>query len=122
MMRFKKRTYNVTKEGVDCCGLTDDGIKNIMEIILGNEPPPLPNPANVEIRANDILWDVKVKTIVECDQPIIELSYGWTAGWTAEQIKEIAEDAPRGHAVCRMNMEQARQLADKLTSAIVDQS
>lgn len=74
--------------------------------------------SHVEIRNDDILWEVHVKTVEECGQPIIELSYGWTAGWTDEQLLDLAEDAPRGYAVCRMNVEQAIQLQEKLTDAI----
>ena len=78
------------------------------------------DPCIVEVKSSDIMWNILVKKTdrIEWDEPVIELSYGWTAGMTKEEIAELPDDCPSGHATVCIMLKQAIALRDRLNEII----
>lgn len=79
----------------------------------------------VKIDFDDMFWEIHVRDTGETEggkhrpkESIIELSWGWTAGMSDEEIKNLADDSPTGHHSIRILSSQAERLKDKLTEAI----
>lgn len=80
----------------------------------------------VPIKFDDMFWKIHAELLQDDSQGakhagnsnIIELSWGWTAGMTDEELKEYAEDAPHGKESVRTTLDMAKELRDDLTRII----
>jgi len=74
----------------------------------------------VEIKSSDILWRVFVSKSeqVEYGYPLVELSWGWTAGMTKQEVEELDDDVPSGHHTLQLQLKDAIELRDRLTEEI----
>jgi len=52
------------------------------------------------------------------DIPVIELSWGWTAGMTSEELAELADDAPQGYESVLTTLDMLELLRDDLDGII----
>lgn len=70
---------------------------------------------------SEIRWDVKTSIIENGGEKVIELSYGWTAGMTKEQIAELDEDDQAlSHNSLLIDEYQALDLISKLAESIIN--
>lgn len=83
------------------------------------------DPTHVEIRSADIYWEqIHVREITDkmerpANQPVgIQLEWGWTAGMSEEDLKNVAEDAPQGFDVLRITLSGAERLVERLQEVI----
>lgn len=75
----------------------------------------------VVLKPEDIFWNiVPIVRDAGLDGIVVELQWGWTAGMTPEQMKNYAEDAPKGYDKVATNLDMARELRDKL-NVIIEQ-
>jgi len=83
-----------------------------------NDPPD-----RVRIEFDDIAWRMHTKEVwVKGEKdPFIELSWGWTAGMTEEQINKTADDSPRGHCQVLIAKEFVVELAEQLNKWLASQ-
>ena len=77
----------------------------------------------IPISFDNIFWNIQVKQLEEKnrEEPIIELSWGWSAGMTDEEIKEEQEldgDSPTHTERIRILLSQAAGLRDKLNDIL----
>ena len=71
----------------------------------------------VPIHFDDMFWQIQAKLLEEKngDEPIIELSWGWCAGMTDEEIKEELDgDSPTHTEKVRILLSGAKWLRDQL--------
>jgi len=73
---------------------------------------------DVVLYSEDIRWDINVNTIENGGEKVIELSWGWTAGMSDEQIAGLADDCPSGHASVLVNYDQALDLISELAATL----
>ena len=69
----------------------------------------------------DMYWNIIVKKTDKIEygnDPVIELSWGWTAEDTEEEIKNLPDDCPRGHKSVKILLSQAIDLRNKLNELI----
>ncbi len=84
----------------------------------------LDRPTEVPIREGDMFWKVYAKHDAEAQErhpakhPIIELSWGWTAGMSPENISEMADDCPTGQYAVSTTLDFAKELRDNLDEII----
>ena len=73
----------------------------------------------VVIYDDEIRWDVKTRIIENGGEKVIELSYGWTAGMTPEEIANLDEDDQHlSHQYLLIDKLQALSLIEQLSQAI----
>ncbi len=84
----------------------------------------------VKIDFDSIYWEINVKETGKIEyenvdyrdpDPVIELSWGWTAGMTEDEMKEIADDSPTGYKGVRILLSQVIRLRDKLNELIEEE-
>lgn len=51
-------------------------------------------------------------------EPIISLSWGWTAGMAQSEIDSVADDSPKGHNTVLTSLSMAVKLRDRLNELI----
>ncbi|MCK9458203.1 MAG: hypothetical protein M0R80_00860 [Proteobacteria bacterium] len=78
--------------------------------------------AGVEIDSQEVFWNV---TLVPKENPgdnydskYAELQWGWTAGMSEEDLKNVADDAPKGYDYVRLLPDQAIDLRNQLDAWI----
>ncbi len=78
------------------------------------------DPTIVVIHDEDMLWCIHTKLTdrTEYGQPVIELSWGWTAGMTEEEISQLGDDVPKGHHTLSVMLSEAIRVRDELTKLI----
>lgn len=76
------------------------------------------NEEGIVLLTEDIRWDINVNVINNNDENVIELAWGWTAGWTEEEIATLADDSPQGHNAVLIDRNQALDLIGDLVAAI----
>ena len=74
----------------------------------------------IPIKFDDIFWEVQV---VKTDrknhnEPIIELQWGWSAGMTDEERKNIDEDSPNGYKSLPITLSAAKRLANRINTLV----
>jgi hypothetical protein len=76
--------------------------------------------SEVPIHFDEIYWSIFpiIKKEPETGKTLIELQWGWTAGMSEAELKNIAEDAPTGYDKVTTTLEMAKELRDKLTEII----
>lgn len=69
-----------------------------------------------------ICWDIQCEPVKiendSSDNQYIELSWGWTAGMSEEQIKELADDCPTGHDSVVITRRIAEDLIENLQNLL----
>lgn len=66
-----------------------------------------------------IFWRIHTKGILnEQEGPLVEFQWGWTAGMSKKELKEWADDAPKGHQTLITNLELAELLHHDLGESI----
>lgn len=74
----------------------------------------------VPIDPDSIFW--KIYAIERSDlkerEPVIQLEWGWTAGMSDEDLKNIADDAPQGKGMVQTTLSMAKELRDDLDKII----
>ncbi len=76
----------------------------------------------VSLKPEDVLWGIHLKEVEPSDYrphggPLLrtfELQWGWDAGMSDDQLKELAEDAPRGCDSVRTTEDSLRELYDEI--------
>jgi hypothetical protein len=68
----------------------------------------------VELDSQSIFWNIISIPKDDEDGKYIELQWGWTAGMSEEDLKNVAEDAPTGYDFVRILPDQAKDLRDQL--------
>ena len=73
----------------------------------------------VVIPDDEIRWDVKTRVVENSGERVIELSYGWTAGMTKEEIANLDEDDQQlSHQYFLIDKLQALTLISRLSESI----
>lgn len=74
---------------------------------------------SVPIGSGDIFWNlVPIARETKRDGVLVELQWGWTAGMSEEDMKDYADDAPKGYNSVVTNLEMAKILRDNLDKII----
>lgn len=88
-----------------------------------NNPPPEPEPGSdpsiVPIDPKEMFWNIlpMVKD-AGADGKVIQLQWGWTAGFSEEDLKRLADDSPRGYESVTTTVDMAKELVERLNKAI----
>lgn len=74
----------------------------------------------IPIKFDDIFWEVQiVKTNRKnFDEPIVELQWGWSAGMTDEERKNVDEDSPSGYKSLPITLSAAKNLAHRINMLV----
>lgn len=92
-------------------------IKGFIEYLAWSED-------KIIIKNDDMYWNIIAtkKQVPGYEEgktlDVVELQWGWTAGFDEETLKNLADDAPQGHDTVTTTLEGARSLRDQLNKII----
>lgn len=79
---------------------------------------------HVPIGFDDVYWAIHATELdlPKENDPIIQLEWGWAAGMSDEDMKDIAADAPTGKETVKTTLRMAIRLRDQLNVIIAKHS